>query len=181
TCNALDVPTDDHSSEGQTEWTKNGRYTGTTELDLTDVGRQQVLGTSRVVVGMGNLIDPARLGQVFVSPRNRAQQTFDLLFGEVQAKALKVDNKVETAVELAEWNYGAYEGLLTSEILARRRGQGLDQGTPWNIWIDGCENGESAIEVAARIDTLISKIRDVQGPNMNTGKPCDVVLISHGQ
>lgn len=39
----------------------------------------------------------------------------------------------------------------------------------------------SAVEVAVRIDALISKIRDVQGPNMNTGKPCDVVLVSHGQ
>ncbi|KAL8972320.1 MAG: hypothetical protein Q9197_002829 [Variospora fuerteventurae] len=153
---------------GQTEWTKSGRYTGTTEMNLTDVGRQQVLGTSRVVVGTGNLIDPAKLGQVLVSPRTRAQQTFDLLFGEAQAKALTVDNKVKTANELAEWNYGAYEGLLTSEILARRRDQGLDQ---------------SAAEVAARLDTLIKHIRDVQAPNMHgeTEKACDIVLISHGQ
>ncbi|KAI4146206.1 MAG: hypothetical protein LQ341_002153 [Variospora aurantia] len=165
---------------GQTEWTKSGRYTGTTEMNLTDVGRQQVLGTSRVVVGTGKLIDPAKLGQVLVSPRNRAQQTFDLLFAEAQAKALTVDNKVKTANELAEWNYGAYEGLLTSEILARRRDQGLDQ---WNIWEDGCENGESAAEVAARLDTLIKHIRDVQAPNMHgeTEKACDIVLISHGQ
>lgn len=97
---------------------------------------------SQVVVGAGNLIDPAKLARVFVSPRQRAQQTFDLLFGEKQSKSLTDANKVATTEALAEWNYGAYEGLITSEIHARRREQGLDQERSWNIWKDGCENGE---------------------------------------
>ncbi|KAI4245066.1 MAG: hypothetical protein L6R40_002665 [Gallowayella cf. fulva] len=127
---------------GQTEWSKNGRYTGNTELDLTAEGQQQVIGTARIVVGTGNLIDPAKLVHVFVSPRKRAQQTFDLLFreGTVQASAHDID--VTTTDELAEWDYGAYEGLKTHEIHARRRERGLDVERPWNIWKDGCEDGE---------------------------------------
>lgn len=128
--------------KGQTEWSKNGKYTGTTELPLTSIGRLQVLGTSRVAVGTGNLIDPAKLAQVFVSPRNRAQQTFDLLFDEKQAQALTDANKITTTRNLAEWDYGMYEGLVTSEIRARRRDQGLDKERPWDIWKDGCEDGE---------------------------------------
>lgn len=95
-----------------------------------------------MVVGTGNLIDPAKLAQVFVSPRNRAQQTFDLLFDEKQAQALRDANKVTTTGDLAEWDYGMYEGLVTSEIRGRRRDQGLDKERPWNIWKDGCEDGE---------------------------------------
>ncbi|KAI4208588.1 MAG: hypothetical protein LQ346_000098 [Caloplaca aetnensis] len=112
------------------------------DLPLTSVGRLQVLNTSRVVVGTGNLIDPTKLARVFVSPRKRAQQTFGLLFDEKQAQALTDANKVTMTEDLAEWDYGNYEGLVTTEIRARRRNQGLDNERPWNIWKDGCENGE---------------------------------------
>ncbi|KAL8857324.1 MAG: hypothetical protein Q9178_006090 [Gyalolechia marmorata] len=128
--------------QGQTEWSQNGRYTGTTELDLTAEGRQQVLGTAQTIVGPGNLIDPAKLAHVFVSPRRRAQQTVDLLFGEGLSKSSGEGIDVTTASELAEWGYGLYEGLTTKEIQALRREHGLDVERAWNIWEDGCEDGE---------------------------------------
>ncbi|KAI4264200.1 MAG: hypothetical protein L6R42_000666 [Xanthoria sp. 1 TBL-2021] len=165
---------------GQTEWSQNGRYTGNTELGLTAEGRQQVLGSAQVVVGTGNLIDPAKLAHVFISPRQRAQQTSHLLFGETLSQASADKVQVTTTSELAEWDYGAYEGLTTQEIHALRREHGLDSQRQWDIWEDGCEDGESADAVTARLDTLISKIRDLQGPNMHGERPCDVVLISHG-
>ncbi|KAI4157047.1 MAG: hypothetical protein L6R39_000819 [Caloplaca ligustica] len=171
---------DKDSTTPRTEWTKNGRYTGSTELDLTGIGRQQVLGTGEAVVGPGNLIDPAKLARVFVSPRARAQQTCDLLFHGKRANALADAGKITTTEDLAEWDYGAYEGLMTREILDRRRQQGLDQERQWNIWKDGCEDGESADAVAARLDALISKIRDIQAPNMHGEKGSDVILVSHG-
>ncbi|KAL8874352.1 MAG: hypothetical protein Q9174_000303 [Haloplaca sp. 1 TL-2023] len=129
-------------SNCQTEWSKNGRYTGTTELELTPEGRQQVRGTTDIVVGPGKLIDPSKMGHVFVSPRKRAHQTFDILLGETFSQRLTNDNRVTTTEDLAEWNYGAYEGLVTGEIRERRLEQGLDAEHSWDIWKDGCEDGE---------------------------------------
>lgn len=128
--------------KGETEWSKNGRHTGITELELTEYGVQQVLGTGKVLIGPGKLIDPIKLAHVFISPRKRAQTTFDLLFDGVGKEALVKDEKVTTTEELAEWDYGKYEGLFTKEIRARRKDQGLDQDKPWDIWRDGCEDGE---------------------------------------
>lgn len=128
--------------KGETEWTKSGRYTGITELELTENGVQQVLGTGKILVGPGKLIDRVKLAHVFISPRKRAQATFDLLFDRVGKEALVKDEKVTTTEELAEWDYGRYEGLLTKEIRARRKEQGLDPDKPWDIWRDGCEDGE---------------------------------------
>ncbi|KAL8711284.1 MAG: hypothetical protein Q9220_004181 [cf. Caloplaca sp. 1 TL-2023] len=185
---------------GQTEWTINGRWTGTTELDLTATGREQVLATGPILIGPGKLLDPAKLAEVFVSPRSRAQQTADLLFSDLQAQGLASHVNFTTTEALAEWNYGAYEGLTTHQIYARREEKGLDSQRPWNIWTDGCEGGEyegipsarnpdhdmlrqwdrSADAVTARLDVLISAIRDMQAPSMHGEKAADVVLISHG-
>lgn len=128
--------------KGETEWSKNGRYTGITELELTEDGIQQVLGTGKILIGPGKLIDPLKLAHAFVSPRKRAQTTFDLLFDGFGREALLKDEKVTTTEALAEWDYGRYEGLFTREIRARRKDQGLDQERPWDIWRDGCEDGE---------------------------------------
>lgn len=134
--------------KGETEWTKNGRYTGITELELTEDGVNQVLASGKTVVGPGKLIDPTKLAHVFISPRIRAQKTFDLLFDGVGKETLVKDGKVTTTEELAEWDYGEYEGLLTKEIRARRKEHSLDGDSPWDIWRDGCEGGESVKQAA---------------------------------
>jgi probable phosphoglycerate mutase len=94
-----------------------------------------------MIVGLGKLVDPAKLAHVFVSPRRRARQTFELAFGE-QGKQLEQDGKVSTTGRLAEWDYGLYEGLQTKEIREGRKARGLDTEKPWDIWRDGCEEGE---------------------------------------
>ncbi|KAF2252069.1 putative phosphoglycerate mutase [Trematosphaeria pertusa] len=163
---------------GETEWTINGRYTGITELELTSRGEKQVLGTGRRLVGPGKLIDPVQLERVFVSPRKRARKTFELLFGaDSELAALE---KVEFTEDIAEWGYGAYEGLLGEEIIARRKEQGLDIERPWDIWNDGCEGGESSEQATERLDGLINRIRDIQRPYMHGEKPVDIVLVAHG-
>ena len=162
---------------GETEWTKNGRYTGITELELTENGVRQVLGTGKMLVGPGKLIDPGKLAHVFVSPRKRAQVTFDLLFDGVGKESLVRSGKVSTSEALAEWDYGKYEGLLTKEIRACRESQGLDKEKPWNIWRDGCEDGETAQQVTDRLDQLIQEIYKIQGPCMHGEKSADVVLV----
>lgn len=127
--------------EGETEWTKNGRYTGTTELVLTPIGIEQVTSTGAHLVGPGKLIDPSRVIHVWVSPRKRAQMTFDLLLGSYSS-TIKDAGRVTVTEDIAEWDYGEYEGLVTSEIKKRRTVKGLDVESEFNIWRDGCEGGE---------------------------------------
>ncbi|KAK4969278.1 hypothetical protein LTR28_001128, partial [Elasticomyces elasticus] len=117
---------------GETEWSKSGKYTGKTDIPLTQVGEQQVACSARIVFGKGKLIDPAKIAKVWISPLQRAQRTFELLAGE-EREELRKQRKVETADELAEWDYGSYEGHLTHEIRAMRKEQGLDKVGQWDI------------------------------------------------
>lgn len=127
---------------GETEWSKNGRYTGITEKELLPTGELQVQGTAQKLVGPGKLIDPAKVGKVFISPRARATKTFELLFGVEGKASLEKDGKAVFTEEIAEWGYGDYEGLKTVEIRKLRDERGLDKERPWDIWRDGCEGGE---------------------------------------
>ncbi|KAH7144287.1 phosphoglycerate mutase [Dactylonectria estremocensis] len=168
---------------GETEWAKNGRFTGKTDIELTPNGVNQVSSTARQLVGHRRLLDPATLARVWVSPRKRAQQTFQILFGadsgNDEVVTVESDN-VTLTEDIAEWHYGDYEGLKIHEIKALRDERGLDTDSAWNIWRDGCEGGESAQEVSDRLDRLISQIRDVQRPYMNGEAHADVALVAHG-
>ncbi|KAK3367608.1 putative phosphoglycerate mutase [Podospora didyma] len=163
---------------GETEWTKNGRYTGTSDIELTAHGMEQIQSTAIQLVGPGKLIDPARVVQIWVSPRKRAQQTLQLLFGSDGGSSPA--GQATITEDIAEWDYGDYEGLIVSEIRDQRKERGLDRERKWDIWRDGCEGGESAQQVADRLDRLIDRIRDVQMPCMNGEKAADVVLVAHG-
>ncbi len=101
-----------------------------------------MVATAKILIGDGKLIQVPKLARIFVSPRIRAQSTFELMFdGETKAK-LKKEGSVETTGKLAEQDYGIYEGLLESAIRAGRKERGLDKERPWNIWKDACEGGE---------------------------------------
>lgn len=136
---------------GETEWSQSGRYTGSTEIPLTSHGQEQVRATRKITYGAGKLIDPAKIAKVWVSPRDRAVKTYQLLSGQ--------EDGYETTESLEEWNYGyvgssllgagclltrvrEYEGLLPKEIKEKRASQGLDQDRKWNMWRDGCVGGE---------------------------------------
>ena len=111
-------------------------------MELTDDGVKQVLASGKIIVGSGKLIDPSKIAHIYVSPRRRAMQTFEIAFSEADRQALRDANKVSETDRLAEWNYGLYEGMLTRDIRALRKGHGLDTERPWDIWRDGCEGGE---------------------------------------
>ncbi|PQE23977.1 Phosphoglycerate mutase protein [Rutstroemia sp. NJR-2017a WRK4] len=161
-----------------TEWSMSGRYTGRTDIPLTAHGEEQVSSSAGVIVGPGKLIDPSKIVHLFISPRIRARRTYDILFDESAQKQFA--ENAEITEDIREWEYGAYEGLLTAEIRTARKGKGLDKERPWNIWLDGCEDGESAAEVSDRLDGVIAKIREIQGPYMHGEKHVDIVLIAHG-
>ncbi|CZS96002.1 related to phosphoglycerate mutase [Rhynchosporium agropyri] len=163
---------------GETEWTISGRYTGRSDIPLTPNGEKQVSSSASVIVGAGKIVDPSRIAHIFLSPRTRAQRTYELLFDSASRQDLS--KNYETTEDIREWEYGLYEGLLTAQIREARKGRGLDNERPWNIWVDGCEEGETTAEVSERLDRVIKKIRKMQGPYMHGEKPVDVVLIAHG-
>lgn len=93
-------------------------------------------------MGPGKLMDPSKFVHIFVSPRQRARSTLDMLLGDAQRDTLIKQGKVTVTEDIAEWDYGDYEGLHPKEIRARRGEMGLDKEKPWNIWVDGCAGGE---------------------------------------
>ena len=145
---------------------------------MTPNGEAQVSSSASKVVGPGKIINPWRIAHLFISPRTRARRTYELLFDGALQKELQ--GKSEITEDIREWEYGAYEGLLTAQIRATRKERGLDAERPWNIWVDGCEDGESAAEVSSRLDRVIEKVKEIQRPYMNGEKGVDVVLIAHG-
>jgi broad specificity phosphatase PhoE len=60
--------------------------------------------------------------------------------------------------DLVEWNYGAYEGLTTTEIQTRVPG--------WLVFRDGCPGGESPVQVGKRVDRVIARLRGGPGPSL---------------
>lgn len=141
------------SHTGETDWTISGQCTGNAEIPLTENGKKQSLGTGKMLVGPGKLIDPAKLARVFCSPRSRAVDTLDLLLGEGPKSQLDAEKKITITEEIAEWDYGAYEGLTPTQIKAKRTEQGLGK---WNIWEEGVRGWRVSLGLSLRENTATS-------------------------
>lgn len=124
---------------GETEWSRSGRHTGRTDIPLTQAGEAAARGVTGRLQGLA-------FAAVWSSPSLRARTTCALAgFG---AGAVIKD-------DLAEWDYGAYEGITTKQILAERPG--------WQLFRDGCPQGEDAAQVGARADAVIGQFRQAAG------------------
>ncbi|KAK3364426.1 histidine phosphatase superfamily [Lasiosphaeria hispida] len=178
---------------GETEWSLNGRHTGSTDIPLTSNGEKRVKATGRALVGDDRLIVPKKLAHIYVSPRKRAQRTFELLnlglkhplpwapHGDSLEDSKQLcEAAVEITEDIREWDYGDYEGITTPIIRELRKQQSLDPA--WDIWRDGCPGGESPEDITERLDRLIKDIRDRwQAPVMAGGSvPGDVLVVAHG-
>jgi len=153
---------------GETEWSLNGRHTGITDIPLTPRGEDQIKSKREILVGPGKVIDPKNLCVAHISPRQRAQKTFQLLFGHLEKTPEFVIDE-----NCREWDYGDYEGLLSSEIKAKN--------DKWTIWKDGCPGGESAEEMRARVDGAIAKVREYHRKYVEEGTVTrDVLIVAHG-
>jgi broad specificity phosphatase PhoE len=124
---------------GETAWSVTGQHTGLTDLPLTERGERNALRLRERLAGLV-------FAKVFTSPLQRATRTCELAgFGAV----------VEVDRDLVEWNYGDYEGLRTVEIRAKR--------PDWELFRDGCPNGESPEEIGVRADRVVSRVRAIKG------------------
>jgi len=123
---------------GETEWSRDGRHTSTTDLPLTDEGR-------RVAASLRDRLDDDPFALVLTSPRERARETARLC-GHPEAE---VDD------DLAEWDYGDLEGRTTAEI--------RESHPEWSIWEGPVPGGDSAGQVGARLDRVVARCRAVDG------------------
>ncbi|QGY04559.1 histidine phosphatase family protein [Methylobacterium mesophilicum SR1.6/6] len=121
---------------GETAWSLSGRHTGRSDIPLTPAGEAAARA-------LAPRLAARRDAAVWSSSSSRAAATCALAgFGDVRT----IDP------DLAEWDYGAYEGRTTRDILAERPG--------WRLFRDGCPSGETAADVGIRADRVIARARD---------------------
>jgi probable phosphoglycerate mutase len=124
---------------GETEWSLSGQHTGTTDIPLTENGRNLARRLAPVLAR-------EKFALVLTSPLERARKTCELAgLGE----------NAEIDRNLMEWNYGEYEGLTPKQIDAR--------APEWMIFRDGCPGGERTEEAGARVDRVIERVRAAGG------------------
>ena len=132
---------------GETEWSRDLKHTGRSDIPLTEHGRAEA-------EQLRSAFAHRSFARVLSSPYERALET---------CRLAGLGEQVELTDDLAEWDYGDYEGITTAEIHSER--------PDWYLWRDGCPGGETAAEVGARVDRVIASLRPLEG---------DAVLFAHG-
>jgi broad specificity phosphatase PhoE len=129
---------------GETEWSRARRHTSTTDIPLTSTG----IGQAR---DLGTRLEDYEFQLVLCSPLVRARTTAEAAgFAEV-----------DICDDLVELRYGRYEGLTTPEIKEDR--------PDWNLWRDGCPEGETPDDVARRVDRVLERVLSLEGRVLTIG------------
>ena len=124
---------------GETEWSRERRHTGRTDVPLTDAGRRQADALASMLTGFV-------FARVLCSPLQRAVET---------CERAGLAGRAEICDDAIEWDYGVYEGRRTSEI--------RDEIPGWTVWTNEIIGGESVIDVGARADRVITAALAVDG------------------
>jgi broad specificity phosphatase PhoE len=124
---------------GETEWTLSGQHTGSTDIPLTENGRE-------VARRLGDKLRELHFAAVWSSPMSRSLDT---------ARLAGFEHDVRIDDNLKEWDYGEYEGLTTPQIREANPG--------WFLFRDGAPGGESPEQIGARADRVIEEVRAVDG------------------
>lgn len=124
---------------GETEWSRDGKHTSSTDLPLTDEGVRTAGEIRERLAG-------ERFARVLTSPLVRARHTCELAG---LAELAEVDQR------LVEWRYGAYEGRTTAEVREEIPG--------WSVWTHPIIDGESLDQVGQRADDVIADLRSGSG------------------
>jgi probable phosphoglycerate mutase len=139
---------------GETEWSRDHKHTGRTDIPLTAAGEA-------AAAALAGQLAARPIVAVVTSPARRAVRTAEI----AGLAGARIDP------DLAEWDYGGYEGRTTAEIRQQRPG--------WTLWRDGViagdaeHPGETIGEVASRADAALAMVR----PLVAGG---DVALVAHG-
>jgi broad specificity phosphatase PhoE len=124
---------------GETAWTLTHQHTGRTDIPLTERGERNARSLGQRLRGL-------RFGKVLTSSLVRATRTAELAgFGGVAL----------ADPDLMEWDYGRYDGKTTAEI--------RNENPDWSLFRDGCPGGETVAAVGARADSVIARLRNLDG------------------
>jgi len=127
---------------GETEWSRSGQHTGTTDLPLLPDGEEQARAVAPRLAGR-------EFALVLSSPMQRARRTAELAgFGD----------RADPDEDLRERDYGEYEGRTTLDIRRERPG--------WDVWRDDCPGGETLEQLAARADRVIERALAAEGDTL---------------
>jgi probable phosphoglycerate mutase len=132
---------------GETEWTRTGKHTGRTDIPLTERGREEAQAVGVALRGRSFAL-------VLASPLTRAVET---------CRLAGLGEEARQRTELMEWDYGDYEGRKTIDIRKEQPG--------WSLWRDGVPRGETAAQVATRVERVIAELRSIPG---------DAAVFAHG-
>jgi len=124
---------------GETEWSLSGAHTSRTDIPLTEQGRERAVTLKPYLVR-------ENFSLVLTSPRQRAQET---------CRFAGMGEQAQVDENLAEWDYGIYEGRTTPEIRKEHPG--------WSVWNDEILEGESLLQVAARTEQVMKKAKAAGG------------------
>lgn len=124
---------------GATEWSVDGRHTGSSDIPLTPLGEAQADEVGRLLAGK-------TFSTVLVSPLGRARETCRRVGYEAQAQ---VDD------DLREWDYGEVDGVTTAQM--------REQYPGWTVWNGPIPGGETIEQVAARADRVIERALGADG------------------
>lgn len=136
---------------GETPWSRDRRHTGRTDISLTTAGRASARAAGRTLAALRG---DRPWALALASPLSRAADT-----------AALAGIEVDRDYRLVEWDYGDYDGITTAQIRSDRPG--------WDLWRNGCPNGEQLVEVTSRVESVLSE-RVV--PASDRG---DVLLVAH--
>lgn len=132
---------------GETLWSVAGRHTGRTDIPLTDTGRVHA-------ATLAHRLEVVDAALILRSPLIRAGETAELA---------GYADRAEIVDDLAEWDYGDYEGLTTVQIRAAR--------PQWNLWRDGAPGGESPQDIRTRVLRVVQRLQCAPG---------DSIVFAHG-
>ncbi|MBI3407275.1 MAG: histidine phosphatase family protein [Planctomycetes bacterium] len=134
-----DLPLVYLARHGETAWTVSRQHTGRSDIPLTEKGE-------RNAVKLGQRLKTVAFARVFSSPSQRARKTCELAgFADV----------AQVDLDTQEWDYGRYDGLTSVQILKER--------PDWQLFRDGCPDGETVAQIGARADRVLARLRSIQG------------------
>lgn len=146
----------------ESEWNVLGRWTGRTDVSITEKGAQQA-------ADVGQLIQDITVHHAFTSEQKRTQQTLHHILRAINQNP----QSSSTSLHLNERDYGDYTGLNKWEVLERL---GEDVFTKIRrSWDHPVPNGETLEMVYQRAVPFL-KAQIV--PKLHAGE--NVLVVSHG-
>ena len=117
---------------GETDWNKEGRWQGHTDIALNETGRTQALGLARRLEGLN-------IKHVAASDLARAKETAEIVALHLGVSVVNVDHR------LRERSFGVFEGLTRDEVAARYPTQWFDYQEDKRVTPPGAEPHEMVI------------------------------------